>query len=78
MWWQGATSNGSQFYTSVTFPTQMRASPTATYTNDANNSFSGTPIPLATSATILMAGQTATATSANSFYGMNFTADAEL
>jgi hypothetical protein len=78
MFWQGNTTSGQSYYVSVYLPVTMRTSPTATYTNVTTSGFDGTPVSLDASATVLMAGQLCNSTASASYFGMNYTASAEL
>ena len=78
MFWQGNTTSGVSYYTSVYLPVTMRTTPTATYTNVTTSGFTGTPVALDISATVLISGQSCNSTATGSYYGMNYTASAEL
>ena len=78
MFWQGNTTSGVSYYTAVYLPVTMRTTPTATYTNVTTSGFTGTPVALDISATVLISGQSCNSTATGSYYGMNYTASAEL
>ena len=78
MFWQGYTLNTSVYYTTAYLPVTMRATPTGAYATATQSGFNGVIASLDASATMLMAGETANATGTASYYGITYTASAEL